>query len=70
MPVETVELEISHRIQLFLEELLRPKVAGTVDHQPPVSETRRVLDFYAGYLPVFLQLADGLQAVEQSRRCQ
>ena len=67
VPVETVELEISHRINLLLQKVLCPEVARAIDHQTTISETRGVLHLYTSYLPILFELANGLQTIEQAR---
>ena len=67
VPMEAVEFEISHRINLFLQEVLCPKVARAVDHQTTISETRGVLHLYTSYLTILFELANGLQTIEQAR---
>ena len=66
VPVEAVELEISHRIKLFLQEVLCPEVARAVNHQTTISETRGILHLYTSYLTILFELAKGLQTIEQA----
>ena len=66
VPVEAVELEISHRINLLLQKVLCPEVARAIDHQTTISETRGVLHLYTGYLTILFELAKGLQTIEQA----
>ena len=67
VPVEAVELEISHRINLLLQKVLCPEVARAIDHQTAISETRGILHLYTSYLAILFELANGLQTIEQAR---
>ena len=66
VPMEAVEFEISHRINLLLQEVLCPKVARAINHQTTISKTRGVLHLYTSYLPILFELANGLQTIEQA----
>ena len=67
VPVEAVEFEISHRINLFLQKVLCPEVARAVDHQTTISKTWRIFHFYTSNLAILFELANGLQTIEQTR---
>ena len=67
VPVEAVELEVSHRINLFLQKVLCPEVARAIDHQTTISETRGVLHLYTSYLAILFKLTNSLQTIEQAR---